>query len=100
MGWLLYSMSTRKSERIVPRLHRVWKIGSSLEGCYELTKAGRQSYLLQASRRPHHSVWRVALQLLYLCLDRQPTKEVSNPHVGHVRAEALELVTYLQQVKW
>lgn len=57
------------------------------------------SYLLQSSRRAHHSVRRVALQLLYLCLDGQPSKKVADPHVRHVRAEALELVAYLQQMK-
>ncbi len=57
------------------------------------------AHLLQTSRRTHHSVRCVALQLLYLRLDGQPSKEVSHPHIWHVRAEALELVADLQQAQ-
>ena len=57
------------------------------------------AHLLQTSGCTHHSMGCVALQLLYLRLDGQPSKEVSHPHIWHVRAEALELVADLQQAQ-
>jgi len=53
--------------------------------------------LLQTSRCAHHCMWCVALELLHLRLDGQPSKEIAHLDVWHVRAEALEFVANLWQ---